>query len=860
MALLAAIGILAGASIAYEILLTRLFSILLWHHFAYMIISVALLGIGASGTVLAFARGALAPRFTAAFAGCAMLFAILSVGGFALAQRVAVQPARGHLGRRPAGPSGADLSAAGPPLLRRGDRHRTGLHRFHGEIASIYRADLIGAGLGALLIVGLLSVLAPQDCLRVLGGLGFLAAALAAWAGDAHRPSAMLALLAVIVPRLAGLLAGAAAIALQGPEGCVDGARRPRPGGAVEPAGTAHGRREPARSVSPRAGPQPRRHDRAAAAARRLHGCGCPQRHHPLHRRQGALGYLDQQTMALPYHVLDRPRTLILGAGGGADVLRALYHRAPHIDAVELNPDLIALVRGEFARFAGGIYDRTDVTVHSAEARSFVQASERSWDLIQVALLDSFTAAAAGVQALGESPLYTVEALRSYYAHLGPGGILAITRWLRSPPSDPIKLFATAIVALEQAGVSSPGDRLAMIHDWNTATLLVKEAPFDPAEIARMRAFAEARSFDVAWFSGIREAEANRFNRQEEPSLYRAATELLGPERERFLRIYKFHVEPATDDRPYFFRFFKFELLPELFALRAQGGLAQADTGYLVVLAALVQAGFASLVLILLPLAALRTRAPRAEPAQARPAVAARWRVAVYFLALGFGFMFIEISFIHRFTTFLGHPLAAIAVVLAAFLIFAGLGSGIAAEIEERRRAAVAIAVGGIILFAGTYLVVLPVWLPELIAWPFPAKAAVALLLIAPLGVAMGMPFPLGLARVAARTPGLVPWAWAINGCASVVGAVLASLLAMHVGFTVVVCLALALYAMAVLAFEAGSPRPAAIESGPETRAGVEAPAHRVGEARPPALDQSPEATARPAAVSGIPASGAPMA
>jgi spermidine synthase len=575
---------------------------------------------------------------------------------------------------------------------------------------------------------------------------------------------------------------------------------------------------------------------------------------------RGALGYLDQQTMALPYHVLDRPRTLILGAGGGADVLRALYHRAPRIDAVELNPDLIALVRGEFARFAGGIYDRTDVTVHSAEARSFVQASERSWDLIQVALLDSFTAAAAGVQALGETPLYTVEALRSYYAHLGPGGILAVTRWLRSPPSDPIKLFATAIVALEQAGVSSPGDRLAMIHDWNTATLLVKEAPFDPAEIARMRAFAEARSFDVAWFSGIREAEANRFNRQEEPSLYRAATELLGPERERFLRIYKFHIEPATDDRPYFFRFFKFELLPELFALRAQGGLAQADTGYLVVLAALVQAGFASLVLILLPLAALRTGAPRAEPAQARPAVAARWRVAVYFLALGFGFMFIEISFIHRFTTFLGHPLAAIAVVLAAFLIFAGLGSGIAGEIEERRRAAVAIAVGGIILFAGTYLVVLPVWLPELIAWPFPAKAAVALLLIAPLGVAMGMPFPLGLARVAARTPGLVPWAWAINGCASVVGAVLASLLAMHVGFTVVVCLALALYAMAVLAFEAGSPRPAAIESGPETRAGVEAPAHRVGEARPPALDQSPEATARPAAVSGIPASGAPMA
>ena len=506
-----------------------------------------------------------------------------------------------------------------------------------------------------------------------------------------------------------------------------------------------------------------------------------------------ALAYLDQQTAAIPYHLLHRPRTLVLGAGGGSDVLRALHHGAAHVDAVELDPKLVGLVREEFSDFAGGVYDREDVTVHIAEARSFVEGSSRRWDLIQVALLDSFVAAAAGVHALGESSLYTVEALQAYHAHLAPGGLLAITRWLRAPPRDPIKLFATAVRALEQAGVSTPGDQVAMIHSWNTATLLVKKGPFEPAEVARIRAFCEERSFDVAWYPGMSETEANRFNRSAEPYLYHAAAALLGPERERFLDDYQFHVAPATDDRPYFFRFFKWELLPELFALRAQGGLTQVDTGYLVQLGTLVQAAAASLVLILLPLAVLGSR-PGGAPL-------ARWRVATFFVALGFGFIFIEISFIQRFTLFLGHPLAAIAVVLAAFLVFAGLGSGASATLSDRWRAPLAFAAVGIILLAGAYLIALPFAFSKLIGLPLVAKAVLATVLIAPLAFLMGLPFPLGLSRVSAEAPGLVPWAWAINGCASVVGAVLAGILAMHFGFAAVVCSAIMLYALAAAVF-----------------------------------------------------------
>jgi hypothetical protein len=792
MALAAAVGILAGASIAYEILLTRLFSILLWHHFAHMIISVALLGIGASGTALAFLRDALASRFTLAFTACATLFAVSAVGGFALAQRVPFNPLEViwdleqqlHLARI--------YLLLALPFFAVGVAIGLAFVRFSDRIAAIYRADLVGAGSGALLVVGLLFALPVQDGLRVIAGLGLVSAALAAWAGAARAAAVALSAMAI-------------ASVVAWPSSWLE--LRPSPYKGLSVALTAPG----AKVLTERSSPLglltvvespviPFRHapglslGAAVEPPPQLGVFTDAEALSVINRFSGdALAYLDQQTAALPYHLLARPRTLILGAGGGSDVLRALHHGAAHVDAVELDPNLVGLVREEFSAFSGGVYGRPDVTVHIAEARSFVEASTGRWDLIEVALLDSFTAAAAGVHALGESSLYTVEALRAYEAHLAPGGLLAVTRWLRAPPRDPIKIFATAVVALEQAGVTAPGHRLAMIHTWNTATLLVKKGPFEPAEVARIRAFCEERSFDVAWYPGMAEAEANRYNRSAEPYLHRAAVALLGPERERFLEAYRFHVAPATDDRPYFFRFFKWELLPELFALRAQGGLTQVDTGYLVHLGTLAQAAGASLILILLPLAIRRVGTGGAS--------LERWRVAIYFLALGFGFIFIEISFIQRFTLFLGHPLTAIAVVLAAFLVFAGLGSGASAALGKQSRAALLVAAAAIIVLAGAYLIALPVALSRLMALPLLAKVALTTTLIAPLAFTMGVPFPLGLSRVSAEAPGLVPWAWAINGCSSVVGAVLAGILAMHFGFTAVVCSALLLYALAAVVF-----------------------------------------------------------
>jgi spermidine synthase len=513
--------------------------------------------------------------------------------------------------------------------------------------------------------------------------------------------------------------------------------------------------------------------------------------------RREPLAYLDYLTSALPYHLLVQPRVLVLGAGAGADVLQALYHRAPAIDAVELDPQVIDLVQRALSDFSGKPYGDPAVRVRIGEARGFVARSSGRYDLIQVALLDAFGVASAGLHALSESYLYTVEALQEYLEHLEPGGMLAITRWVNLPPRDVLKLFATAVEALERRGASEPAKQLILIRGWKTATLVVKNGAFTSADLGALKEFCRQRSFDVAYYPGIEPAETNRYNLLEEPFFHDGALAVLGPDRDAFFDRYKFAITPATDDRPYYFHFFKWRTLPELLQLKEQGGLPLLEWGYPVLVATLMQALAASLLLILLPLWILRRRSNFAGPADV-----SSLRVGTYFLAIGFAFMFVEIAFIQKFVLFLSHPLYAIASVLCAFLIFAGAGSRFSRRLLSGKFAGraspvvwPAIAIG---LLALTYAFVLPSVFKPLMALPDELRIVLTLVLIAPLAFAMGMPFPLGLASLAARAPPLIPWAWAINACASVIAAIVATLLAIHFGFTAVVLAAILLYALSV--------------------------------------------------------------
>ncbi|MDH4284712.1 MAG: SAM-dependent methyltransferase [Gallionellaceae bacterium] len=787
---------LSAAAIGYEVLLTRLLSIIQWHHFAYMIISVALLGYGVAGTCVVLAESWLLARYRQVFSIAAVLFGVSAIACFMAAQEVGFNP--------------LEILWDTNQLLRLATIYLLLLLPFFfaalcvcltfscftAAAHRIYTADIAGAGCGSLGIILVLYVAPPMTALNGLCALALLASALV-WR---RMVGAMLAGLAAVVlfflpPQslhLSDYKDLSQTLRIQGAQ--VIG-QKSSPLGllTVVENNRVPFRHAPGMSLNATM-------ETPEQLGVFTDGDGLL----PITRfdgRRESIAYLDFLTSALPYHLLPRPGVLVLGSGTGADLLQAYYHHASYVDAVELNPQVVELVQHRYAEYSRRPYSLPDVRVYIGEARGFVAGSRASWDVIQIALLDSFSASSAGLYALSENYLYTVEGLREYLRPLKPGGMIAFTRWVNLPPRDTLKLFATAISALRQTGVAHPEQQLALIRGWKTATLLVKNGAFTAQEIERIREFCRARSFDADYFPGIRPDETNRYNQLDQPYFYQGAQALLGAESSDFLARYKFNIIPATDDNPYFFHFFKWSSLPEFIRLRELGGMPLLEWGYPILAATLLQAALASAVLIALPLWLARKK----ELA----GTSGKYRAAGYFALLGCAFMFLEIAYIQKFILFLSHPLYAVGVVLCAFLIFAGLGSRYALRWEREGHLPVGI-IASIAVIAVAYLFLLPVLFAALIALPDWLRIIISLALIAPLAFFMGMPFPLGLAQMGRTAPRLVPWVWGVNACTSVVSAILATLLAIHLGFSAVVLAGVALYGLALRVF----PKPAVASVG----------------------------------------------
>ena len=797
-----AIALISAAVIAYEVLLMALFSLIQWHHFAYLVVSVALLGFGASGSFLVFARAGLRHRFRDFGASQACLFALAAIVCFALAQRLSFNPEeliwdRGHWLRL-----ALVILLLSLPFFFAANLIGLALIEFRQNLSRIYAADLIGAGTGAAAIVLLLYQITPDAALRAIALLG-LAAGGVLWVECGGRRAPVMAALVLAALVLYGLPASwtdtrvspykEMSQVLQLP-GTRVVEQRYSPFGmlSVVESKTIPFRHAPGMSLNARSEPPPQlglfTNAGAMAAITQFDG------------GRARLAYLDDLPSALPYHLQAPGEVLILGAGGGADILQAYFHAAGQIDAVELDPLVIELVRGRFDEFSGGLLTRENVRIQIAEARGFLQRNDRRYDLIQVPLLDSFATAAAGVHGLNENYLYTVETLQLALSRLDDGGYLALTRWVRLPPRDGLKLFATAIAVLERDGVADAGQRLLMIRGLQTSTLVIKNGVVTAAEIERMKQFSSARAFDLVYYPGMPASEANRYNRLDRAYFHSGVRALLGAGREQFMRDYKFNLEPATDDRPFYFHFVKWSALAELIGLRHRGGSALLETGYLTLLVTLLLALGSSLLLILVPLIWFRRES---APGVLRFGVC---RVMLYFTALGLGFLLLEIAFLQKLILLLHHPLYTAALVLSSFLVAAGLGSARAqahaGTLAARRKVTIAVTV--ILVLGGIYLLALEPLIQSAASWPLAARIGLVIGLIAPLGFCMGMPFPLGLAAVSLGPPALTPWAWGLNGCASVISAVLATLLAIHFGFNAIILLALTCYAAAAATYPIG--------------------------------------------------------
>ena len=792
------IALLSSAMLAYEILLMRLFSIIQWHHFAYMIISLALLGFGASGTFVSIFRKHLFKHFSIAFLMNIGLFAVSSVGCFLLAQSIPFNPDEILWDRQQFLRLLGIYLLLALPFFFAANAIALALTYYHDRIARIYAFDLFGAGLGSLGIVALLFFTMPLQALVIIACIGLAAAAVATWELNIRARGWVCTALVVTGT---GLIFLDARSELQ-----------------MSPY------KELSQMLRISGTEVVREHSSPLGLLSVLHSHTIPLRHAPglslnasgeppaqvgiftdgggmtaITRETGKpedYAYLDQITSAAPFHLFQPEQVLVLGAGGGSSILQARYHAVPQIDAVELNPQLMKLLREDYADYTGHLLNTKNIRLHQGEARGFVTGTRTQYDLIEVALLDSFASSSAGLYALNESYLYTVEALQAMLKKLQPDGYLVITRWIKLPPRDTLKLFATAVDALENMGVENPGQQLLFLRSWQTGTLLIKNSAVTQEEITALKKFTNDRSFDLAWYPGMQASEANQFNQLAEPYFHQAAAAILGDGREAFFERYKFSLQPATDDRPHFFHFFKWSVLPEILSLRDKGGLPLLEGGYLVLVATLVQALIASVILILLPLFFMPKEKRSSNPVN-------KSRVMVYFLSIGLAFLFIEIAFIQKFILFLHHPLYAVALVLTAFLVFAGLGSGFSWRLVKGNyyQHAITIAVTGIVVLGFLYMLFMETVFAQFISLPMVIKIPLTLLMIAPLAFFMGMPFPLALAKLGDIAPDMIPWAWGVNGCASVVSAVLATLLAIAIGFNAVILLALLLYGLAWLSF-----------------------------------------------------------
>jgi hypothetical protein len=805
------LALISSGSLAYEVLLMRLFSIIQWHHFAYMIIALALLGYGISGTLVSIYQRQLIARFIPVYISAVFLFGITSFSCFYIAQSLPLNFEEIFWNFSQVGYLFSIFVLLAIPFLLAASAICLTLMYYPENTGLMYSVNLLASGIGSVAIMLLLYAVYPQSALLIIGIFGLLAGLIACVELGSTPVSKyithtlVLIIVLISINQIVELNMSPYKPLKQALQ--INGSRiidtRSSPLGYLT---VIENRTVPLRHV-PGLSLKTKREPPAQLGVFTDGDNLTVITRFPESIDQ--LEYLDQTTGALPYHMNKPNDVLIVGSGGGSEILLAIYHGTPHIDAVEVNPQLIELVGRVYGNFSGNLYSWPNVSTHINEARDYIKTTGKQFDLIQISLLDSFSASASGLHALNESRLYTTEAIKLYISKLKPGGYLVLTRWIKLPPRDTLKLLATSIEVLNTVESGQPSQQLALIRGWQTSTLLIKNGALTPDEINAIQNFCDDRLFDTAFLPGIKKDQVNRHNILREPYYYSAATALLGGAREDFLHNYKFNLTPASDDKPYFHNFFKWSSFLEILSLRDKGGMPLIESGYIVLLATLLIAVFMSVGLILIPVLTTN-RMPRSLSHNIKFIP-----FFIFFFFIGLAFLLLEIAFIHKFVLFLHHPIHSVSVILASFLVFAGVGSNFSTRIAQAlgKQHALLVTVFAISSVSLFYAIFLEKIFDASLALPLSVKFVFSALLIAPLALFMGIPFPLAISGLLQHAGYMVPWAWGINGCASVISAILATMLAMHYGLSFVIGLAVLLYIIAAISF----PKPLSIGSEQST-------------------------------------------
>ena len=854
--------------LAFEIEVMRTFSVASWSNFGSMVISIALLGFGLAGTLLTFMGKSMRRSPDAWLTASAFALTPSIAAAHVLAQQVPFNPVLIASDSSQLWWIGAYYLCYAVPFFAGGIFIGAAFAVLSARTHRLYFWNMIGSGLGGLAILGLMFLFPPENLVYPILVIATVPALLSSisWTpiGTRFRVLGAQVLLALSLAGLSFLLVASfgslnvsdfkpISYAKRYPDSTqVYSSFSPRGEMSVYSSSYFHF----APGLSDNAGISLAQMPKNAFLGLYTDGDG------PVGVMKKMLpdeeSYIDYLPMSAPYAILTRPKVLELRLGGGAGVHTALHNSASQVRVVEPNPDLIHMLRDVpyFRAYTGAFLYDPRVTVISNEVRAYAGSTQETYDLVEIGLIDSIGLSQAGGYSVEENYDYTVEAIREYLRCLAPNGILSITVWDRlSPPRNVPKLLSTIVEAMKEQGIADPQNRIYAFNLLlSTATVLVKNGDYLPGEVAALNDYAKRMSFDIDYYPGIPERQKNfdqiltAYTEIYSPSPTNTATDsseaasagttastslfalgsaqskppevdlvpsdlyhfsllwLLGGRADELYRRYVFDIRPATDDKPYYTGYIKPRMLPSL--LPHLGEISE-EWGWILLLATLLQSLLFGFLIILLPLAFRNRELFRGKKGTLG--------VILYFACLGLGYMMAEIFLIQRFVFFLADPIYANAIVLTVLLISSGIGSLVSERLFKDRATAVRVAAAGIAVMAAFYFFGLPPILQTLLGSSLLIKALLSTVLIAPIGLFLGVPFPSGLSALSASRKEILPWAWGVNGALSVTGSVLTRLISTSAGFSFVLLSMAVLYVAAGLLY--GANEAAAHQERQTTRA-----------------------------------------
>jgi hypothetical protein len=763
----AGVGLVTLATLLLELLLTRIFSVSLSYHFAFMVISLALFGLGLSGVVL-YLRPERYPEAELArlLSRHSRIFALTTVVVLLYVLNHSLSANMDVLGvNRFTWQSFFQLAFlycfTSIPFFFGGMVVSLALFHLRKNVATLYFYDLVGASLACLLLDPLLSTLGAPSAALCAAVLAASAAVLFGRRLQRWAPEKASIYLALGLAAVLGLNLWTGFIRV----GSFKEVRQER---LIFSKWNAFSRIEVQRQPKPLA-PALTIDSQARTDIYSLKSKQVFKKH--------------EEIQALVHVVRKQGKVLIIGPGGGVDVMSAWLNGHRDITLAEINPIILYdVMLGKFRDYSGNLYGQPGIKANLAEGRSFVRRSKERFDVIQATLVDTWAATAAGAFALTENHLYTVEAFEDYIKHLKPDGIVTMSRWVGVWGMEFPRLGSLAREALKRLGVKQPHLHFFAASKHNLGSLLVKRTPFTMAEVHALHTWCAKKKFTILY--------------SPRGSYKNPAAFVLGPkDPEAFYAQFPIDLRPVYDERPFFFYAVKpGQALKTLFSadrgrmiLNSSGTVILA--GLLVLVTLLVIAG------ILIPLWVGKRRALAVR-------TGSKLRDLSYFVCIGVGFILIEIALLHRFALHLGHPTHSLRVVLFSLLLFSGLGSLLSGRAKgpAALRKQMALAALGTVVLMGLFVWKLGPLLHEAIGWSFSARVALSVGLLAPPGLLMGMMLPTGIRLLSGRHDEIVPWAWGLNGAASVFGSVLAMVVAIHSGFTITLLAGGALYLLALVA------------------------------------------------------------